>query len=78
MYSLEGNSNENTTHTFMLKKIEKIIPIMPRDLALLLTLISSNYPCLEHIFMVPAIRAIDVRLYISSSSPRNICQLNKP
>ena len=55
MYSLEGNSNENTTHTFMLKKIEKIIPIMPRDLALLLTLISSNYPCLEHIFMVPKV-----------------------
>ena len=26
--------NENTQHTFMLKKIEKNIPIMPRDLAL--------------------------------------------
>ena len=27
--------------------------IMPPDLALLSTLISSNYPCLELIFMVP-------------------------
>ena len=27
---------------------------MPPDFALWLTLISSNYPCLEHIFMVPA------------------------
>ena len=26
---------------------------MPPDLALWITLISSNYPCLEHIFMVP-------------------------
>ena len=31
------------------------IPIMPPDLALWLTLISSNYPCLEHIFMVPKV-----------------------
>ena len=29
-----GDSNENTQHTFMLKKIEKIIPFMPPDLAL--------------------------------------------
>ena len=36
----------------MLKKIEKDIPIIPPHLALWLTLISSNYPCLEHIFMV--------------------------
>ena len=28
---------------------------MPPDLALWLTLISSNYPCLEHIFMVPKV-----------------------
>ena len=41
-------------------KIWKIYPFMPPDLALLLTLISSNYPCLEHIFMVP----IEVLLYI--------------
>ena len=55
MYSLEwprwGDSNENTQHSFMLKKIKKI-PIMRPDLALWLTLISSNYPSLEHIFSV--------------------------
>ena len=28
---------------------------MPPDLALCLTLIRSNYPCLEHIFMVPKV-----------------------
>ena len=33
-----------TQHTFMLKKIEKISPIMPFGLALWLTLINSNYP----------------------------------
>ena len=44
----------NTQHTFTLKKIEKIF-IMPPDLAQLVTLISSNYPCLEHIFMVPKV-----------------------
>ena len=38
----------------------KDIPIMHPDLALWLTLISSNYPCLEHIFMV---RTIEVLLY---------------
>ena len=55
VYSFEsplwGDSNENTQHTFMLKKLDNI-PIMPPDLALWLTLISSNYPCLEDIFMV--------------------------
>ena len=40
----------NTQYTFMLKKIGNI-----PDLALELTLISSNYPCLEHIFMVPKV-----------------------
>ena len=40
--------------TFILKKIEKI-SIMPPDLALSFTLISSNYPSLEHIFMVPKV-----------------------
>ena len=35
VYSLEwGNSNENTQHTFIFKKFEKNIPIMPPDLAL--------------------------------------------
>ena len=39
----------------MLKKLGKDIPIMPPDLALLSTLIGSNYPCLELIFMVPEV-----------------------
>ena len=33
----------------------KELPIMPPDLALLSTLIGSNYPCLELIFMVPKV-----------------------
>ena len=33
-------------------KNQKDIPIMPPDLALLSTVIGSNYPCLELIFMV--------------------------
>ena len=37
---------------------------MPPDLALQLTLISSNYPCLEHICIVPKVRAIEVLLYL--------------
>ena len=54
VYSLEsrwwGDSNENTQHTFMLKKIEEIpLGITPPYLALWWTRISSNYPCLEHI-----------------------------
>ena len=39
---------------FMLKNIEKT-PVMLPELALRLTLISSNYPCLEGIFMVPKV-----------------------
>ena len=35
-------------------KIKKIL-IMPPELALLSTLIGSNYPCLELIFMVPKV-----------------------
>ena len=58
MYSLEspqgGDSNENTQHTFMLSKIKEILIIHP-DLELLSTLIGSNYPCLELIFMVPKV-----------------------
>ena len=42
-------SNENTQYTYVLKK-RKYIPIMPPALALRLTLIGSNYLCLEHIF----------------------------
>ena len=58
VYSLESphlvDSNENTQNTFRFEKIEKmIIHIMPPNLALWLTLIISNYPYLEHIFMVP-------------------------
>ena len=45
----------NTQHTFMLKKVGKISLFLPPDLALGLTLISSNYPCLELIFMVPKV-----------------------
>ena len=46
----------NTQYTFMLKKVGKIsLGILPPDLALGLTLISSNYPCLELIFMVPKV-----------------------
>ena len=36
------------------RKIIEIL-IMPPDLALLSTLIGSNYPCLELIFMVPKV-----------------------
>ena len=56
MYTLEsprwGDSKENTLNMFMLKKF---YPIMPPYLALLLTLISSNYPCLKLIFIVPKV-----------------------
>ena len=54
VYSIEsprwGDSNE--THTIYLQVREncKDILIMPLDLALWLTLISSNYPCPEHIW----------------------------
>ena len=54
VYSLEspqwGDSNEDTQHTFM-EKIQRNIFILP-GLALWLTIISSNYPWLEHTFMV--------------------------
>ena len=55
VYSLDtqwGDSNENTKYTFMLKN-KIYIPIY--DLVLSLTLISLNYPCLNHIFMVPKV-----------------------
>ena len=48
-------SNENTQQTSTLKKNVKNTPIMPTDQVLKLTLPSSNYPCLEHIFMVPKV-----------------------
>ena len=34
------------------KENKKIIPVIPPGLVLLATLISSNYPCLKHNFMV--------------------------
>ena len=37
------------------KRNLKDIPIMPPVLALRLTLISSNYPCLEHISVDPGV-----------------------
>ena len=44
------------TQTYLhVKENRKDIPVMPPDLALWLTLINSNYPCLEHIFMVPEV-----------------------
>ena len=43
----------NTQYAFMLKRVGQTI--LPPDLALALILISSNYPCLEHIFMVPKV-----------------------
>ena len=48
------------THTIYFHAKEnrkKIIPIVPPDLALLLTLTSSNYLCLEHtcVSMVPKV-----------------------
>ena len=46
-----GDSDKNTLHTFMLEKLADIL-IMPPVLALWLTLISSNYPCLKQLFMV--------------------------
>ena len=38
---------------FHVKENREDIPIMSPELALCLILISSNYPCLEHIFMAP-------------------------
>ena len=58
VYSLEsphrGDSNEYTQYTFMLQKIKEILIKLP-VLALLSTLIGSNYPFLELIFMVPEV-----------------------
>ena len=75
MYSLESPrwrySDENTQHTFMLKKRQNTIPIMSPVLALWLTLISSNYHCLERIFMFQSVWAIEVRLYFRCPSLYN-------
>ena len=58
-YSLEsprrGDSNENTQYTFILKKIEKISLLCLLTWLYNKTLNGSNYPCLEHIFIVPKV-----------------------
>ena len=38
-----------------MKENQKDIPILPPDVGLRLTPTSSNYPCLEHVFMVPKV-----------------------
>ena len=49
------------------RKVKEIL-IMPPDLTLLSTLIGSNYPCLELIFMVPKVfEPLEVRLYFGFS-----------
>ena len=57
VYTLEsprwGDFNENTQYTIMLKKIEKIFLLS--FCSDWLTLTSSNYPCFEHIFIVPKV-----------------------
>ena len=45
---------EHTTYHHI-KGNREGIPMMPSELALWLTLISSNYPCLQHIFMIPKV-----------------------
>ena len=45
---------KHTTYRHV-KENRKDIHNMPPDLALRLTLISSNYPCLENICMVPKV-----------------------
>ena len=44
-----------TTIYLHVKDKRKYIPIMPPDLGQGLRLISSNYPCLKLIFMVPKV-----------------------
>ena len=43
------------THIILSHENGKDIPIRPSDLALSSSLIGSNYPCLELIFMVPQV-----------------------
>ena len=78
VFSLEsprwGDSNENSQHTFMLKKIGKNIPIMPPNLVLWLTPISSSYPCLEHIFVVPIVFE-PLKFYSSSIHVDYMCRV---
>ena len=46
---------EHTIYLHVKENRKKNIPIMPPDLAICLTLLSSNYACFEHIFMVPKV-----------------------
>ena len=56
-----------STHKIpLIKETRKDIPIMPPDLALLSTLIGSNYLCLELIFMVPRVFE-PLKFYCSSN-----------
>ena len=52
--SMRRFQREYTTYRHV-KENRQYFPIMPLVLALCLTLLSSNYPCLEHIFMVPKV-----------------------
>ena len=47
---IRGDLNETTLHTFMVKKNQKDIPIMPPDLALSLTLLNSQTTPVSRIF----------------------------
>ena len=47
------------------KRKSKGILIMPPGLALELTLISSNYPCLKHFHGSEGFQAIEVLLYMT-------------
>ena len=56
------------THNYLyVKENRKAIPIKFSDLVLLLTLISPNYPSLEHIFMVTMVfEPVKLYLYLHS------------
>ena len=83
VYSLElprwGDFNEYTQYTIMLNKNWKDFLIMPHDLALWLTLISSNYPCLEHTMYFhgsKGVRAFEARLYnLATLSSKGVYKL---
>ena len=61
------------------RKLQKNIHIMPPDLALCFTLTSSNYPCLEYIFMVPKVFEFAVcRMTVNTrANKRNANNKNK-
>ena len=55
---------DQTTYP-LVKENRNYIPIIPTGLALWLTLISSNYPCLEHCFMVQKVFEPVLKFYCS-------------